>query len=154
MPCGGRLMIKYSLKCDQGHGFESWFKSGEAFGKLMDAGMLHCEICGSGTVEKQLMAPAVRSEKGAMEPVVAAPERPLSAPSNPAEAAMKALREKVEANSEYVGLSFAKEARAMHAGEAPERSIYGEAKLDEARKLLEDGVPVTPLPFAPKRKSN
>jgi hypothetical protein len=53
-----------------------------------------------------------------------------------------------------VGLSFAKEARAMHLGEAPERSIYGEAKLDDARKLLEEGVPVTPLPFAPKRKSN
>lgn len=100
------------------------------------------------------MAPAVSTDR----PDAPAPKpeeaRPLSAPTNPAEAAMKALREKVEANSEYVGLSFAKEARAMHLGEAPERSIYGEAKLDDARKLLEEGVPVTPLPFAPKRKSN
>lgn len=147
-------MIKYSLKCDQDHSFDSWFQSGDAFTKLAASGMVQCAVCGSAKVEKRLMAPAVSTDR----PDTPAPKpeeaRPLSAPANPAEAAMKALREKVEANSEYVGLSFAKEARAMHLGEAPERSIYGEAKLDDARKLLEEGVPVTPLPFAPKRKSN
>ena len=44
--------------------------------------------------------------------------------------------------------------RKMHEGTVPERSIYGEAKPAEAIKLLEDGVPVAPLPFMPGRKSN
>ena len=64
------------------------------------------------------------------------------------------LRAKVEANSEYVGMNFVAEARAMHDGDAPERSIYGEARADEAIKLLQDGVPVAPLSFLPTRKAN
>ena len=67
---------------------------------------------------------------------------------------MKELRENVEANSEDVGSNFAKEARAMHDGTAPERSIYGEAKIEDAKALIEDGVPVVPLPFGPNRKTN
>ncbi|MEN8840515.1 MAG: DUF1178 family protein, partial [Octadecabacter sp.] len=60
----------------------------------------------------------------------------------------------VEDNSDYVGKSFVDEARKMHDGEAPERAIWGEAKLDDAKKLVDDGVPVMPLPFMPKRKTN
>ena len=60
----------------------------------------------------------------------------------------------VEENSDYVGKEFASEARKIHLGEAPERAIYGEAKLDEAKSLIEDGVPVAPLPFVPSRKTN
>jgi hypothetical protein len=67
---------------------------------------------------------------------------------------MAEMRRKVEENSEYVGLNFAAEARAMHEGTIDERSIYGEAKPDEARALLEDGIPVAPLPFMPKRQAN
>ncbi len=71
-----------------------------------------------------------------------------------AEAALAALRREVEENADYVGLNFVAEARAMHEGDLPSRSIYGEARIDEARKLLEDGVPVAPLPFRPIRKVN
>uniref|UniRef100_UPI00262054BB DUF1178 family protein n=1 Tax=uncultured Roseovarius sp. TaxID=293344 RepID=UPI00262054BB len=78
---------------------------------------------------------------------------PPAAPS-PAEQALAELRRKIEENSDYVGLNFASEARDMHAGLSPGRSIYGEAKADEARKLIEEGVPVAPLPFLPRRKSN
>ncbi len=67
---------------------------------------------------------------------------------------MAALRAKIEASSEYVGLNFAAEARAIHDGDAPERAIYGEAKPDEAKRLIEDGIPVAPLPFIPVRKTN
>lgn len=69
-------------------------------------------------------------------------------------AALTKLKAEVEANSDYVGKSFAKEARAMHLGEAPERAIYGEAKIEDAKSLIEDGIPVLPLPFRPTRKSN
>lgn len=64
------------------------------------------------------------------------------------------MRRHVEQTSEYVGLNFVAEARRMHLGDSPERPIYGEAKLDEAKRLIEDGVPVAPLPFMPARKVN
>lgn len=66
--------------------------------------------------------------------------------------AIAKLRAHVEENSDYVGQDFTKQARAMKDGEAPERSIYGEAKLEDAKALIDEGVPVIPLPFTPKRK--
>ncbi|WP_131573566.1 DUF1178 family protein, partial [Paracoccus nototheniae] len=79
---------------------------------------------------------------------------PLSSPRNPAEAALEALRRKIEASSDYVGLSFAAEARAMHDGDRPARAIHGEARPEEARRLIEDGVPIAPLPFLPRKRTN
>ncbi len=70
------------------------------------------------------------------------------------EKALAKLREEVEKNSDYVGMNFASEARAMHEGDTPHRAIYGEAKPEDAKSLIEDGVPVAPLPFTPKAKTN
>ncbi len=151
-------MIRYSLSCDAGHGFESWFQSADAFGTLSSTGLVHCPLCGSTRIDKALMAPAVRPARNAATatpPADATPaDRPLSTPGSEAEQAMAALRAKIEANSEYVGLNFAAEARAIHDGDAPERAIYGEAKPDEAKRLIDDGIPVAPLPFLPVRKTN
>ena len=77
----------------------------------------------------------------------------LSKPASPAEQALAELRKKIVANSEDVGTEFAREARAIHEGEAPERPIIGEARANEARALIEDGIPVAPLPWQ-SRKSN
>jgi hypothetical protein len=147
-------MIQFSLKCAEDHRFDSWFQSAEAFEKLQARGMVTCAVCGSGDVEKALMAPRVRAgRKAAVE--ASRPEGgALSKPASPAEQAMTELRRKIEENSEYVGSNFAREARDMHDGVTPERAIYGEARPEEARKLLDEGVPVTPLPFIPGRKSN
>ena len=73
---------------------------------------------------------------------------------HPAEQAIAEIKKHVEENSHYVGKDFAKEARAMHLGDLPERPIYGEAKTEEAKSLIDDGIPVTPLPFTPNRKTN
>ncbi|GGF44213.1 hypothetical protein SAMN05216376_105251 [Mameliella alba] len=143
-------MIQYSLKCADGHQFDSWFQSASAFDKLQAAGHVACAVCGSEKVEKALMAPRV----GHGDKPEPAPEKPLSKPANPAEQALAALKAHVEANSDYVGTRFAQEARAMHAGDAPERPIWGEAKGHEAKALIEDGIKVAPLPFTPTRKSN
>ncbi|MBN8630302.1 MAG: DUF1178 family protein [Rhodobacterales bacterium] len=143
-------MIRYSLKCGAGHGFDSWFKGDEAFSALLAAGQVACPVCGSSAVEKELMAPAVRPARKA-----AAPARPdLSAPGSDLEERITALRRQIEENSEYVGMNFAAEARAIHSGDAPERAIHGEAKPDEARAMIEEGLPVAPLPFLPARKVN
>lgn len=83
-----------------------------------------------------------------------APTPSLSEPASPAEQAIAEMRKQVEKNSTYVGNDFASEARAMHEGEAPERQIHGEAKPEDAKKLVEDGIPVVPLPFMTNRKTN
>ncbi len=145
-------MIKFSLKCDQDHRFDSWFQSTDAFDKLKKSHMITCVICNSSEVEKAMMAPRVRDGRSKTPEPVA--EIGLSAPANPAEQALAQLKKQVEENSEYVGLNFARAARDIHNGTAPERAIYGEAKPEEAKKLIEDGVPVAPLPFIPGRKSN
>lgn len=145
-------MIRYSLKCEAGHGFDSWFKGDEAFSALKAAGQVACPVCGATMVEKDLMAPAVRPARKAD---AAAPARPdLKAPGSDLEEKIAALRRQIEENSEYVGMNFAAEARAIHAGDAPERTIHGEAKPAEARAMLEEGLPVAPLPFLPARKVN
>lgn len=144
-------MIKFSLRCADGHDFESWFQSAEAFDTLKAAGHLACAVCGGANVEKAVMAPRVRT---ARDPAQAGKAGPLRAATSPAEQALAALKAHVEANSDYVGMEFAREARAIHEGTAPERPIYGEARAEEARRLIEDGVPVAPLPFRPGRKSN
>lgn len=134
-------MIRFHLKCDQNHSFESWFQSGEAFDRLVASGMVSCADCGSTSISKSIMAPAVSKSSD------------ITAP-RPTDAALAKLRDVVEQNSDYVGSGFAKEARDMHDGVTPERPIYGEAKLEEAKKLVEDGIPVMPLPFIPRKKTN
>ncbi len=154
-------MIKYTLKCHDDHQFDSWFQSAGAYEKLCLAQFLTCPDCGSTNVEKAIMAPCVRDSRKTTakpdatgNPVACTEMHALTAPSSPAEAAMIELKKKIQEHSEYVGSDFATEARAIHEGDAPERSIYGEANGDEAKKLVEDGVPVAPLPFTPTRKTN
>jgi len=172
-------MIRFDLKCSADHRFDSWFQSAAAFDKLHAAGMVTCAICGSAEVQKAIMAPRVRPARNAAQPAAdhtipqkaqaasdrpqntdphmtenAEGPRPLSGPPSAAEQAFKALRAHVEANSEYVGTDFAKEARAIHDGAAPDRPIYGEADLGEAKKLVDDGIEVAALPFRPNRKTN
>jgi hypothetical protein len=144
-------MIRYNLKCGAGHGFDSWFKDAQGYAALQAAGQVACPVCGSVEVEKELMAPAVRP---ARKSTAAAPRPDLSTPGSDLEEKIAALRRQIEVNSEYVGMNFAAEARKMHAGDAPERAIHGEAKPDEARAMIEEGLPVAPLPFLPARKVN
>ncbi|WP_339108177.1 DUF1178 family protein [Thioclava sp. GXIMD4216] len=150
-------MIRYTLKCANGHQFDGWFASGEAFDTQCAKGLVACAICGSNAVTKSLMAPSVQSTRKA-EPSQGGESPPappaLTSPANEVEAAMAKLRAHIEKNSDYVGEDFAREARAMHDGEAPERAIHGEANLEEARALMEDGIGILPLPFRSGRKTN
>ncbi len=120
--------------------------------------MISCAVCGSASVKKSIMAPRVTTSRtkapSPAEPVNPPAAPSLSEPASPAEQAIADMRKQVEKNSTYVGNDFASEARAMHEGEAPERQIHGEAKPDEAKKLVEDGIPVVPLPFMTNRKTN
>lgn len=128
-------MIRFTLSCENAHSFESWFKSNDACDDLMSKGLVNCETCGSTTIRKSLMTPSVAIKSQEQTPI-------------------EKLRKEVEANSEYVGNKFAARAREMHEGTAPDKPIYGEANAAEARALIEDGIPVLPLPFIPTKKVN
>ena len=144
-------MIVFDLHCEHGHRFEGWFGSSDDYESQLARGLVECPECGSAKVAKSLMAPKVQGTKKSKG---LTPNPAPSSPDQVRETALAELRKQVEENSEYVGMNFATEARAIHDGDAPERSIYGEARPAEAKSLIEDGVPVAPLPFAPKRKMN
>lgn len=139
-------MIRYALVCDQDHPFEAWFASSDDFDVQAAEGQLECPWCASTAVRKQIMAPALAGVGG----------RDSEAPPERLQALMMqvaaAARSHVEANFDYVGDAFAREARAIHAGESEARPIYGEATPAEVRALKADGVPCAPLPpaVAPK----
>ncbi|WP_134500112.1 DUF1178 family protein [Microvirga pakistanensis] len=147
-------MIKYALACEQAHEFESWFPSSDAFETQRKRGFVTCPVCNSPEVDKQIMAPSVaRTDKAPDKAPSMQPEPQamtvLSDKEREIRAALRALREHVMKNAENVGKDFVEEARKMHYGEAEERSIYGEADLEEARALLEEGIDVLPIPHVP-----
>jgi len=140
-------MIRYDLKCSKGHRFDSWFSSSADFDKLSRAGLLSCVACGDTDIEKAVMAPRVTQSAPRPE---SEPRPDTQAPALEPQA-LQELRPHIESTATDVGRDFASEARKMHTGETPKRPIYGEAKVEEAKSLLEDGVPVLPLPWTSRK---
>ncbi len=140
-------MIRYGLVCERRHEFESWFRDSAVCDDQLSSGALECPVCGSAQIEKQLMAPAVRNSREVARQLVAAPG---DARQKKLLEAMRQLRRKVEDSAEYVGTRFSEEARRIHYQEAAERGIYGEATLEEAKALVEEGIEAYPLPRLPE----
>ena len=133
-------MIRYTLACDKGHEFDGWFRDSAAYDRQAESGDLECPICSSHAVTKAIMAPAVaRTDK----PVA---NRQAFAKAEKMYQLLAQVRRYAEENCENVGDKFAEEARRIHYGDAPEREIVGEATLDDARELIEEGISVLPLP--------
>ncbi len=138
-------MIVYSLNCSKGHAFEGWFKDSAAYDAQASDGKLVCPLCNSQKIEKAPMAPSLPSAVGERK---SAPTVSASDELRKMRQFMTGLRKYVQDNAENVGPRFPEEARKIHYGETEERHIYGEASLDEARDLIEEGVDVAPLPPA------
>lgn len=141
-------MIVFDLKCAAGgHVFEAWFRSSADYDEQQARGLVSCPVCGAADVAKAPMAPAV-PKKGA-----GAGEGPRGYASGEAEAVKKMLaaaaiaQRRMLEKSEHVGDRFADEARAMHLGERDHRPIHGEASRSQAESLIDEGVPIAPLPF-------
>jgi len=152
-------MIRYNLRCERDHAFESWFQSSSAYETQEKRKLVNCPVCGSAKVERAIMAPQIVSKKGRDVPVqapVAATEvtTPASTPLMMAQerelrTKLKELRDHIVKNADNVGERFPNEARKMHYGDIEHRPIYGEASPEEARSLIEEGVEVSPLPVLP-----
>ena len=140
-------MILYALACDQGHEFEGWFGSSADYDDQAARSLLECPVCGSRGVGKQIMAPRLAGTRKRGEPGAGAGQKRQMMME-----AMAQVRRHVEDNFDYVGDTFAREARAIHEGKSEDRGIYGEATPAEVKGLVEDGVPVAPLPPAAPKK--
>jgi hypothetical protein len=157
-------MIRYALRCDRDHTFESWFQSSSTYDSQVKRKLVSCPACGSTKVEKAIMAPRIVSKKGretmpAVPAPVAATEiadvaTPGSTPLLMAQerelrAKLKELRDHIVKNADNVGEQFPNEARKMHYGDIEHRPIYGEASPQQARELVDEGIEVAPLPILP-----
>ena len=141
-------MIRFALICEHEHEFEGWFRSNDDFDTQKKRGFVDCPSCGSHKVQKALMAPAVSTARK-QETIALA----MGEAQKQALAQLKAMAEKVRENADYVGDKFAEEARKIHFGETDPRGIYGEATLDEAKSLAEDGVEFMPIPSFPDERN-
>lgn len=151
-------MIRYSLRCERGHDFESWFQSSSAYDSQHKRGLVTCPICESTKVDKAIMAPRIARKgksKAAPEPVAAPAEdtNSTSLVMAPQErellTKLRELRDHVLKNADDVGKKFPEEARKMHYGDIEQRAIYGEATAEEARSLVDEGIEVAALPVLP-----
>jgi hypothetical protein len=157
-------MIRYALRCERDHTFESWFQSSAAYESQVKRKLVSCPACNSVKVEKAIMAPQIvgkrEREKAnpapALVPAPAPAETPATGPTpllmaqeRELRAKLKELRDHIVKNADNVGERFPAEARKMHYGDIEHRPIYGEASPEEARALIDEGVEVSPLPVLP-----
>ena len=162
-------MIRYTLRCDHDHTFESWFQNSAAYDSQAKRKLVSCPVCDSVKVEKAIMAPRIVSKKSRerAEPVPAPASPPTAEAPVPAPGAtpllmaqerelrakIKELRDHIVKNADNVGEKFPNEARKMHYGEIEHRPIYGEASPEEARALIDEGAEVSPLPTLPEDRN-
>lgn len=145
-------MIVFDLVCQSaGHRFEGWFGSTKAYEDQARRGMLCCPHCGSTAVSKAPMAPNVARKGNQVAPSGPSAQPVVGGAAPPAvqEVLTKLALLQAEAlqKSRWVGAGFAEQSRAMHYGERAAEVIHGQATVEEARDLLEEGIAVMPLPF-------
>jgi hypothetical protein len=129
-------VIVFDLRCiDGGEVFEVWFSSSSDYAEQMDRRLVQCPFCSSTRIEKAPMAPRVGRSVSGEDSIRAKLDQ------------LACLQQKLLSNSEYVGDQLSERARAMHLGEIEPRQVHGEATVDEARSLIEEGVPILPLPL-------
>ncbi|MBU1335536.1 MAG: DUF1178 family protein [Devosia sp.] len=138
-------MIQYSLHCSKGHRYDAWFKNAAAFDEQQARGIVTCAVCGDAAIEKAPMAPAVARTDH--DRVALSSTQPDAAQLR---ALLRAYRQKVVSEADYVGDRFAEEARKIHFEEVEARGIYGEATRDDVVALLDEGIDFMPLPDLPE----
>lgn len=164
-------MIHYQLRCGADHGFDGWFRDSAGFDQQVGLALVACPVCGDTTINRALMAPALRKRgrakavREALAPETASSSTILPDAAPPAStpdrdksalvpdhmrAMLQKLRAEVERKCDYVGPNFADEARRIHKGETPARGIYGESTPEQAEALADEGIDVAQIPWVPR----
>jgi len=124
-------MIVFDLQCrDGGETFEAWFRSSADYEEQREGGFVQCPFCQSANVQKAPMAPRV-PRKGSDNVFVR----------------LAAMQAELLKDSRWVGDKFADTARAIHSGEMAPEQVHGSTTLDQAKSLVDEGIPVAPLPL-------
>ncbi len=146
-------MIRFALACANGHEFESWFASNESYDFQIANKLVSCPYCNGTDIAKAVMAPAVaRADRAPQQPAEAPKQNValLGGADRGLREMARDLHQKIVAATVDVGTEFAREARKIHDGEAPERPIRGQTSPEDARALLEEGVEIMPMPATPE----
>ena len=138
-------MIKYNLKCNNGHEFESWFSDSKEFDKLKKKKLLECIYCSSNTIQKSIMAPMISGAKLEKEDAGLTNQRLL----NEKDKLLK-LRGYVEKNFEFVGNKFSEKVREVYYDKSTKKSIYGTTTPEEREELAEEGIDLLSIPWVSK----
>ena len=135
-------MIIFNLKCfNCDFNFEGWFENSKEYLKQNKKNLINCPSCESTNIDKGLMAPNLNKKSNSKKKNIK-----KSLASN-----MSKLKKIIEKNFDYVGENFTEEAKKIKYGEVEERSIYGEATLEQTKELIEEEIDIVPLPFSPKK---
>ena len=137
-------MIKYILKCENKHEFESWFSDSGEFDKLDNKNLLECIYCSSKKISKSIMAPMISIEK-----------RKFNLPKvdkimMEEKTKLTKLRNYIEKNFEYVGKDFSKKVREIYYDKENNKSIYGTTTDQERQDLEEEGIDLMSVPWLDK----
>ena len=133
-------MIKYQLRCRCTHEFEGWFPDSKEYKKQKNKGMIQCPMCDSTSVDKAIMAPAVKTSK-----IKAQPDEDFMVMGESADQILRKLNKKIKSDFQDVGKNFAKEARKAHKGKRDQK-FYGKPTKEETNKLLDEGIDLFAVP--------
>ena len=138
-------MIKYNLKCDNSHEFESWFSSSNEFEKLKTKKLIECIYCNSKKIDKSIMSPLVLNKD-----IKNQEKNKFITDTNKIRKELFKVRKFIEKNFEYVGNDFSKEVRNIYYDNRKNKKIYGNATEDETAELREEGIEITSIPWLNK----
>ena len=138
-------MIKYNLKCDNDHEFESWFSDSIEFNKLNKKKLLECIYCSSNKIQKSIMSPMVSGIKLNEDKMSLLDQKLLNEKNQ-----LIKLRKHIEKNFEFVGDKFSEKVRDVYYDKETKKSIYGTTTPEEKKELEEEGIDLLSIPWVSK----
>ena len=138
-------MIKYNLKCQNHHEFESWFSNSAEFDKLNKKKLLECIYCSSKKINKSIMAPMISNSKNKDEKI-----KIINKDLKNEKDELLKLRTYIEKNFDYVGRDFSRKVREVYYDKKSKKAIYGTTTSEERKELAEEGIDLLSIPWADK----
>ena len=140
-------MIKYLLKCNNKHEFESWFSESKEFEKLKKKKLIECIFCKSKKIDKTIMSPSIVRNEKIIEKSFNDNE------FNKIKKDLVKIRKFVENNFEFVGNKFSKEVREIYYENKKSKNIFGTVTKEEKSELEEEGIDLLSIPWIDNKEN-